>query len=126
MRNKQIFAWKGWRPILGVLLCCSIASATTFAFRDFASKASLPLVFVVVVTVVARRLGSLAGVLGSCASALLFAFLLFPPIGSLHIADVQQRTNLGWFLVAGISFSFLFAGEPSRKQQKTEASRDPE
>jgi K+-sensing histidine kinase KdpD len=121
-----MFAWKGWKPILGLLLCCSISSAISFALRDLASKAYLPLVFVVVVTVVARRFGSLAGVLGSCASALLFAFLLFPPIGSLHIADAQQRTNLGWFLVAGISFAFLFATEPSQKQQGTEAGRDAE
>ena len=126
MTNRQMFAWKGWGPVIGVLLCCSAAFAASVGFRDYVSKSSLPLVFIAVVTVIALRFGSLAGILSSCASAAIFALFLFPPIGSLRIQDVQQRTNLGWFLVAGLSVSFLFANSPSSKQRQPKASRDSE
>jgi K+-sensing histidine kinase KdpD len=121
-----MFAWRGWGLVIGVLLCCSAAFAASIGFRDYASKSSLPLVFIAVITATALRFGSLAGILSSCASAAIFALFLFPPIGSLHIQDVQQRTNVGWFLVAGLSISFLFAASPSGKQRQQEASRDSE
>ena len=126
MTKRQMFAWKGWGPVIGVLLCCFAAYAASFGFRGYDSKSSLPLVFIAVITVVALRFGSLAAILSSCASAAIFALFLFPPIGSLRIQDLQQRTNLGWFLVAGLSVSFLFADSPSRKQRQPRASRDSE
>jgi K+-sensing histidine kinase KdpD len=126
MTNQQIFAWKRSAPVIGVLLCRSAAFAAALGFRNYDSKSSLPLLFIAVVTVVALRFGSLAGILSSCSSAAIFALFLFPPIGSLRIEDVQQRTNVGWFLVAGLSISFLFAGSPSRKQRQPKASRDAE
>jgi K+-sensing histidine kinase KdpD len=126
MTNQQMFAWKRSGAVIGVLLCGSAAFAAAFGFRNYDSKSSLPLLFIAVVTVVALRFGFLAGILSSCGSAAIFAVFLFPPIGSLRIEDVQQRTNVGWFLVAGLSISFLFAGRPSRKQQHPKASRDAE
>jgi K+-sensing histidine kinase KdpD len=126
MTNRQVFAWRGWGPVIGVLVCCSAAFAVSVCFRDYVAKSSLPLVFIAVVTVIALRFGSLAGILSSCASSAIFAVFLFPPIGSLRIQDLQQRANLGWFLVAGLSVSFLFANSPSRKQRQPKASRDSE
>jgi K+-sensing histidine kinase KdpD len=123
MSGRQMFSWRGWHPVLGLLLCGTTASMTSFVFRDHAFKASLPLVFLAVVTVVALRFGSLAGVLGSCSAAVIFALLLFPPIGSLEVRDLHQRSNLGWFLVAGISISFLFASHSPGKQ-KAKSSKD--
>ena len=76
------------------------------------------MVFVAVVTVVALRFGSLVGILGSCASAAIFAFLLFPPIGSLEVKELHHRSNLAWFLVAGISISFLFGSHPPSQSNK--------
>ena len=126
MTNRQIFAWRGWGLVIGMLLCCSAAFAASVGFRDYVAKSSLPLVFIAIVTLVALRFGSLAGLLSSCASAAIFALFLFPPIGSLRIQDLQQRTNVGWFLVAGLSVSVLFANSPSPKQRQPKASRDSE
>jgi K+-sensing histidine kinase KdpD len=126
MTHGQVFSWKNWWPVVGVVLCCSAACAASVCFRDYDSKSSLPLPFIAVVTAVALRFGSLAGLLSSCASAAIFALFLFPPIGSLRIQDVQQRTNVGWFLVAGLSISFLFAASPSGKQRQQKTSRDSE
>ena len=105
----------------GFLICCSAAFLTCFAFGDHASKAFLPIVFLAVVILIALRFGSLAGIVGSCAATGIFAVLLFPPIGSMEIENVHQRSNLGWFLVAGISTSFLFAPqsvEPGKTDSK--------
>jgi len=38
-----------------------------------------------------------------------FAAFLFAPTGSVSVANESARANLGWMLLIGIGFSFLFA-----------------
>jgi K+-sensing histidine kinase KdpD len=49
------------------------------------------------------------GVLGSLLSALIFAHMLFQPLGSWHIQDVAARQNLAWMVLASVALSYLFA-----------------
>jgi hypothetical protein len=42
-------------------------------------------------------------------AALVFADYLFSPVGSIEVANDSARANLGWMLLIGIGFSFLFA-----------------
>ncbi len=49
------------------------------------------------------------GVIGTLAAALIFASFLFSPMGNIHVADEAARGNLGWMMLIGIGFSFLFA-----------------
>ena len=69
----------------------------------------VPLVFIVVLLLVAGIFGSRAGILGTVLAALIFASFLFSPTGSLSVASAAARSNLGWMLLIGIAFSFLFA-----------------
>lgn len=72
-------------------------------------KDMVPLVFIVVLLVVAGFFGARAGILGTVLAALIFASFLFAPGGSLSVTSDSARANLGWMLLLGIAFSFLFA-----------------
>jgi K+-sensing histidine kinase KdpD len=72
-------------------------------------KDLVPLVFTVVLLVVAAIFGFRAGVLGTVLAALVFAGFLFSPNGSLGVVSDSARSNLGWMLLIGLVFSFLFA-----------------
>ena len=71
-------------------------------------KDMVPLVFTVVLLIIAGIFGFRAGVLGTVLAALVFA-AFFSPTGSLGVASDAARSNLGWMLLIGIVFSFLFA-----------------
>jgi K+-sensing histidine kinase KdpD len=69
----------------------------------------VPLAFCVVLLVIALLFGARAGVLGTLLAAVVFTLFLFHPLGSLRVADGPARANLGWMLLIGLTFSFLFA-----------------
>ena len=63
----------------------------------------------IVLLVIAGIFGARAGVLGTVLAALVFAAFLFGPTGNLSVASDSARSNLGWMLLIGLVFSFLFA-----------------
>ncbi len=81
---------------------CALAGGHTW-------KNMVPLVFTVVLLVIAAVFGSRAGILGTVLATLVFATFLFAPTGSISVASESARDNLGWMLLLGIAFSFLFA-----------------
>jgi K+-sensing histidine kinase KdpD len=122
-----IFPIRRWRPLLqtfGVLVCCSGALSLSFLFQHSRWKGSVPILFLALIAVVALRCGMVAGTWGTCVASAIFAAFLFPPIGSLSVADADQRLNLAWFLVGGLAISFLFGttrdgGEHNKKPLST-------
>jgi K+-sensing histidine kinase KdpD len=94
---------------IGGLICALAAVGLSAAANDHAWKNLAPLVFTVVLLVIAAVFGARAGVLGTVLAALIFAGFLFGPVGSIQIANDSARANLGWMLLIGIGFSFLFA-----------------
>lgn len=99
--------------LIGVLLCASAAALVSLVFHSSPIKFVLPLVFLGLITVVALRFGIAAGVVGSLASAFIFAVFLFMPNGSLQVHNGAAKSSLGWLLMGGITLSFLFA--PQKK-----------
>jgi K+-sensing histidine kinase KdpD len=84
------------------VLACLIAGGHTW-------KNMVPLVFTVVLLIIAAVFGSRAGIVGTLLAALVFAAFLFAPTGSISVTSESARDNLGWMLLIGIAFSFLFA-----------------
>lgn len=76
-------------------------------------KDMVPLVFTVVLLIIAGIFGFRAGVLGTVLAALVFAAFLFSSRGSFDVPSDAARSNLGWMLLIGIVFSFLFAPSTS-------------
>lgn len=99
--------------LIGILLCASAAALAAYFFHGSSANSTLPLIFLGVVTAVALRFGIAAGVIGSLASAAIFAVFLYRPAGSLAVANTSARDSLGWMLLGGVVLSYLFAPQKS-------------
>jgi K+-sensing histidine kinase KdpD len=106
---------KFMRPLIGVLICSLAAALSAALFGSHPAAKWLPIVFLAVVFLVAVRFGTLVGIVGSLTAAMIFAYVLFPPVRSLAVADQAARSNIGWMLLGGTVISFLLAPGPERK-----------
>jgi K+-sensing histidine kinase KdpD len=88
--------------VVAAVVACAVASGHSW-------KTMVPLIFTVVLLLNARLFGARAGLVGTVLAALVFAGWLFSPVGSIQVASDSARANLGWMLLIGIGFSFLFA-----------------
>ena len=94
---------------IGGLVCALAAVGFSAAAEGHPWKNVAPLIFTAVLLVTAAIFGARAGILGTVLAALIFAGFLFGPVGSIQVANDSARANLGWMLLIGIGFSFLFA-----------------
>ena len=95
--------------LAGVLICGVTAAVASIVAGDYSWRVCVPLIFTVVLLLVALIFGARAGIAGTAIAALVFSVLLFSPVGRLHVSDSAARSNLGWMLLIGLSFSLLFA-----------------
>jgi K+-sensing histidine kinase KdpD len=103
----------GSGTLAGGVLCVVAAILAVVFAHGHAWQVDVPLLFTVVLLVVALLFGTRAGVIGTLLAALVFATHLFNPVGSIRISCIAARSNLGWMLMIGIAFSFLFAPHKS-------------
>jgi len=94
---------------IGGLVCALAALALSAAANGHTWKNLAPLIFTVVLLIIAGLFGSRAGIIGTVLAAMIFASFLFNPMGNIQVADEAARGNLGWMMLIGIGFSFLFA-----------------
>jgi K+-sensing histidine kinase KdpD len=106
-----------FRAVLGVSLSSAVAAILSFLIRDRAGN-WLPILFVLVVLMVAALFGSTAGILSSIAAAMVFATWTYAPRGNLAVQSVDARASLGWMILAGTSLSFLLAGPETSEPGK--------
>jgi K+-sensing histidine kinase KdpD len=87
----------------GILVCVILAVISSLLLPQ---RAAVPLLFIGIVFAVAYIFGSVAGMLGALASALVFAYFS-SPAGSFRMANASARSNLEWLLLVGIPASYL-------------------
>jgi Kef-type K+ transport system membrane component KefB len=108
---------KDWRriigPLLGIGFSGAVAGLATVLFREHPSRVLVPTGFLIVIILIAWVWGRVAGVLATATSALVFAFVLFNPVGSWKVNDDAARTNLGWMILGGTALSY-FLGKQRR------------
>lgn len=115
MESESKARFKGTRVLrhvdflIGGVICAIAALAVSLIAAGHAWQVFVPLFFLVVLALIALLFGTRAGILGTLAAALIFAVFLFNPLGKLQVANSSARSNLGWMLLIGIAFSFLFA-----------------
>lgn len=97
------------QTLVGSATCASFAIFLSLVFHDDAIEPFVPILFLAVVSVVGLSFGAAAGILGCIAGGLVFAVLLFEPVGSLAIKDVNERFDLLWMLLCGVAASCLLA-----------------
>jgi K+-sensing histidine kinase KdpD len=102
---KETFARIG-RLSLGVFLCLVLAVLIAL-LAQAQGHVLVPLGFVAIVVLLASRYGRAVGLIGTVVGALVFAYLLYPPLHSFRVADATARSNLGWMLLAGLALSHL-------------------
>jgi K+-sensing histidine kinase KdpD len=105
------------RPLVGVALSIVAAVSLGYAFAGRDVRIVLPLWFVVILFLLALRYGMAVGVVGSLLSAVIFACMLFHPLGSWRIDDQAARQNLAWMILAAVALSLLFAPSSSKPKQ---------
>ncbi len=98
------------RPVLGVSLCAASAVLAAVLTAHHSWRVFVPLAFVLVIVLLAVRYGMAVSVFGSVIAALIFAYTLFPPLGSVRIDDKLERGNIAWMLLASIVIPFLVLG----------------
>jgi K+-sensing histidine kinase KdpD len=101
--------------------CCAIAAAgLSPVIRETPVTSFTPIIFLVVIFVVAARIGNCAGMIGTVTAALIFAEFLFEPFEprfSMTINDRSSRNHLIWMVVSG---HFRSAGRVFCRQEERE------
>src|SRR5262249_30289028 len=117
MQSKALAAL---RLVGATALCAALAALLSLAFQhqDIEFRSKLPLVFLILIVLVARKAGEAAAILGTIAAALVFATLLFQPLGSLGVAAKPARTSLAWFLLCGLVCAHLLSHPSDKTQQR--------
>jgi K+-sensing histidine kinase KdpD len=113
--------------VVGAVATCSGLAALASLFvrdEDFGFRSKLPLVFLVLIVLIAKKVGEAAAILSTVAAALVFAFLLFQPLGSFGVASKEARSSLAWFLLGGMVCAHLLSPAKSRSAGSSEFSRD--
>src|SRR5262245_14431216 len=110
------------------VLCAALAALLSLALQhqDLEFRSKLPLVFLIVILLIARKAGEAAAILGTIAAAMVFATLLFQPLGSLGVATKPARTSLAWFLLGGLVCAHLLSPASGKtRRRNSDFSHDP-
>lgn len=100
-------------PVSGLLCCVAAALLVSHIAADYKWRGFVPIMFVLVIVFLSSRFGMTVSVLGSIASALIFAWFLLPPLGTFTVSDPVERGNLAWMLLGGVTIPFLILPPPS-------------
>ena len=92
---------------MGAGACAIAASLATPFFNDTSVRTLVPFIFLAVIVFIAIRFGSIAGMLGTIAAALIFSIFLFKPIPSPFVEDPAARSHLIWMVLIGVILSDL-------------------
>jgi K+-sensing histidine kinase KdpD len=91
----------------GLVTCTAAASGFTVFFRDTHGNAA-PLIFLLVVGLVAWFWGTLAAMVGLVTGSVIFARFLFPSIGKFTIAAESAPQNVAMMLLFGIAVAYFY------------------
>lgn len=93
---------------LSALLLCGVAAWSISQLGwDASHRVFLPFAFLGFVLFLGFRYGRAVGMLGSVISMVVFAYSLYPPVGSFAVSDNTTRSALAWAMLAGVIASFL-------------------
>ena len=93
--------------VLGTALSTVLAILASLLFARSTWRGLLPLAFVAIVLLLAKRFGVTVGLTGSVAAAVVFAVMLYAPLRSPRIEDDTARMSLGWMIVGSVALSYL-------------------
>ena len=99
--------------------CCAVAAAGLSPVMSQTQIASFaPLIFLIVIFLVASRFGNYAGMIGTIIAALIFELFLFAPRFSLMVEDSASRNHLIWMVIIGVVISDLLGAYVVREKHR--------
>jgi K+-sensing histidine kinase KdpD len=113
--------------ILGLTLFTLLSITAAVMSRQTPYQSSVPLLFIILAALVAFFIGKRAAYLGLIAAALVFAVMLFKPLGSWHVDEQGARVSLAWMLMGGLAAAWIFARQENagpRGKQESGNNRD--
>jgi K+-sensing histidine kinase KdpD len=110
-------------PAAALALCTVAAWLVTLVKWNPPAQEFIPFAFLGVVLALGWVFGRMVGIIGSVVSALVFAHLMYAPVGSFQIADQGARSGVAWMLLAGVSLSYLLL--PADRDHPDRSKRSP-
>jgi K+-sensing histidine kinase KdpD len=110
--------------VLGLALFTLLSVTAAVATRQTPYQTSVPLLFIVLAALVAFFIGKRAAYMGLIAAAVVFAVVLFKPLGSWQVDEQGARVSLAWMLMGGLAAAWIFARQESQGRQADPPSRD--
>jgi K+-sensing histidine kinase KdpD len=113
------------RVAAAAVVCAAIAAVISLVFQDheIEFRARLPFLLLIPVVLVARKVGEAAAILGTIAAGLVFAMMLFQPLGSVGVHGKPARTSLAWFLLGGMVCAHLLSPPSARTRRTSDFAR---
>jgi len=95
------------KSLVGVAVYAGFAGIFSYFLRDDQIRSVIPWVFLLLVIPITHLCGRLSAVSGATLATLIFAFFLFPPLGSPVVHDTADRITLISFQVGAIVVAYL-------------------
>ena len=94
---------------LKAALACAVTTVLTLPLRGAVDAANIVMIFLLVVALVAARLGSGPAILAAFGGVALFDFFFVPPHYSMAVADAQYLITFAVMLVVALVIGQLAA-----------------
>ena len=92
---------------VGTLLSAVFAAVLAFLFQRSTLRGFLPIAFIVVLVLLSKQFGFGVSLAGSLSAAIIFALILFPPVGSAMVENDSARMNIAWMILGAVAVSYL-------------------
>jgi K+-sensing histidine kinase KdpD len=108
--------------IVGLALFTFLSVTAAVTTRQTPYQTSVPLLFIILAALVAFFIGRRAAYFGLVAAAVVFAVMLFKPLGSWHVDEQGARVSLAWMLMGGLAAAWIFARQENAGSQENQGS----
>jgi K+-sensing histidine kinase KdpD len=71
------------------------------------TKALIPWVFVLILIALSARYGPMVSLIGSVIAVIVFARMIYAPVGKIGVADETAKASLGWMALISVVAAYL-------------------
>ena len=105
------------RTTMGVALSAAAALLLAIIASNRPVKAWIPWVFILILIALSSRYGPMVSLIGSVIAVIVFARMVYSPIGKVAVADETSKASLAWMaLISVVSAYLLFPpGHPRHR-----------
>jgi K+-sensing histidine kinase KdpD len=110
MKTKLLCVLQSCLGIVSSVVCAVVIAAVCARFHW---KLGAPVIFAIVLVLLASRFGAPISVPGSIFGAMIFAWFVFPPLHTLRIENPSDRDDLAWMILVSVALSYLLYPAPA-------------